>query len=440
MLRLLVILSLLAAPALAEPAAPVEPLPRRPMLGVVFAPVDGPGAGIGSVVPGTTAADLGLAPGDVIVRFGDAGVAGPQALVGLIRALRAGDPVTLGVRRGDEFFWLEGAMKERPRESRVGSVTYYGTVDLGGTRLRAILTRPDGDGPFPALYLIPGLGPVSVDYPFDDAAPYRRIIDAFARAGYVTLRVQKPGVGDSEGGPSADVDFETETRGFLRGLEMLKSLDYVDDENVFVFGHSMGGVMGPIIAGEQPVRGLVVYGTTALTWAEYELENNRRQAVLAGDDDAATDEAIRRRTAFFHDLYFAGKSLAEALEANPAMKPEFPDPTRMYGKTPRFFVQLANRNLASAWQECPGRVLALWGEGDFISGPRDHRTLVEIVNRKRPGTAEYRAVSGIDHFFNHAASPEESFRNMRERTPGPFEEKIVRIALEWVEKVRKGPR
>jgi pimeloyl-ACP methyl ester carboxylesterase len=46
----------------------------------------------------------------------------------------------------------------------------------------------------------------------------------------------------------------------------------VDSGNVFIFGHSMGGAFGPMIAVEDQVKGLVVYGVAAWTWFEYVLD------------------------------------------------------------------------------------------------------------------------------------------------------------------------
>jgi len=44
----------------------------------------------------------------------------------------------------------------------------------------------------------------------------------------------------------------------------------VDQDNVFIVGHSMGGVFAPILAAEFPVKGIAVYGTVVKTWTEYE--------------------------------------------------------------------------------------------------------------------------------------------------------------------------
>ena len=56
----------------------------------------------------------------------------------------------------------------------------------------------------------------------------------------------------------------------------------IDQDKILIFGHSMGGCEGPIIATEFPVKGIAVYGTVTRTWHEYMLENLRRQAPLAG--------------------------------------------------------------------------------------------------------------------------------------------------------------
>ena len=70
-----------------------------------------------------------------------------------------------------------------------------------------------------------------------------RIAQDLARHGYVTLRVERPGCGDSEGGPLRDVDFDVELDGYLEALRALKQLDSVDADRVYLFGHSMGSYL-----------------------------------------------------------------------------------------------------------------------------------------------------------------------------------------------------
>ena len=53
----------------------------------------------------------------------------------------------------------------------------------------------------------------SSEFPFAQRTPLRLLIAAWTRAGYCTFRVEKPGVGDSEGPPCPDNDFAAELAG-----------------------------------------------------------------------------------------------------------------------------------------------------------------------------------------------------------------------------------
>jgi hypothetical protein len=317
-------------------------------------------------------------------------------------------------------------MLEMPKESRPDADTVYGAVESDGALLRTVLTKPPGDGPFPAILLIQGLGPLSVDAPQNPTMVYRRFIDHWTRSGFVTMRVEKPGVGDSEGGPHDQVDFDRETRGFLAGLRDLAATPGVDPKRLHLFGHSMGGIMAPILARQLPVRRICVYGTSALTWLEYELENHRRQESLAGVDPAELDARQRARAPFLAALYEGKESLDRLLESRPDMRDAYPGGL-VYGKTPAFFLQLAKLNIAEQWKGAEAEVLSLWGGSDFVTGPRDHLAVVEAVNHGRSPRARYLAQPGIDHGFAKAESPEASFSAMQRRERLPFGETILEV-------------
>ncbi|GGO00325.1 hypothetical protein [Microbispora bryophytorum] len=63
----------------------------------------------------------------------------------------------------------------------------------GGERLAGTLTLPDGDGPFPAVLLVPGSGPVDRDSNHRrlPLGVTRQLAEAFAAAGIASLRYDK---------------------------------------------------------------------------------------------------------------------------------------------------------------------------------------------------------------------------------------------------------
>jgi len=145
------------------------------------------------------------------------------------------------------------------------------TVPSGGLKLRAVLGRPQGDGPFPAY--IQNHGSMTVEEA--NRNPWSRITrdslsDTLARNGYVVLVLARRGYKGSEGvamtysqnqtsgGRSgrraSDVmrGAEEETGDVIAALDYLSTLPYVDKERIGVGGVSLGGLVSIMAAARDP--------------------------------------------------------------------------------------------------------------------------------------------------------------------------------------------
>jgi uncharacterized protein len=403
----------------------------------------GDGVAIEAVIPGSTAAAAGFQAGDVLLAVNGATIAGTGGFVQEISSRKAGAELTIELRRGEDLRQEKVTLKGRAFEtSDVYEVT-YGAVPSQGGRLRTIITRPKTEGKYPALFLIQGIGLASIDNPVGPLSAYKTIVDDFTRHGFATLRVDKPGCGDSEGGPARDVDFDTELDGYRQALKMLKARSDIDSERVFIFGHSMGGVMAPLLAADVPVRGIIVYGTIARTWTEYWLENLRRQLELADADPAAIDRDLRAEAALATYFYADNKSPKEIINRYPHLRERIEqnitEDKYFFDRSLTFYRQLAAKNLGSAWQSFKGHTLAIWGRADFVSNEDDHALIARIVNRDHPGHAAFLAMDGIDHGFSRAASRRASFDRGQSRQPGEFNPAILDVCRTWVEKTSAPP-
>jgi hypothetical protein len=265
------------------------------------------------------------------------------------------------------------------------------------------------------------------------------------------MRVERPGCGDSEGGPLRDVDFDTELDGYKQALRALKLLDFVDPDNVFLFGHSMGGIMAPLMAVEVPVRGVAVYGTASGTWFESVFVQRRRLASLDGTKADEVDREILNQARFWYPLLIEKKTPREIREQHPDLPKSIWDlwitedkyvGDRIY----KFHHQLADKNLTEAWTKVAGtrlsteslkpRVLAIWGASDWVATAEQAMWIAEIVNRIQPGNGSLVQLDGIDHFFFRTASFEESYRLFKpsKDTPaGEFNPIIIETLRTWVE-------
>jgi uncharacterized protein len=402
------------------------------------AKVDRGGAVIQQVFPGSTAEAAGLRDGDVVTGVAGRPVADPAAFVTAMAGRKAGDGVRIAWSRGGEGAEKEVTLRGRPRESSDAYEVNYGSIPTRVGRLRTILTRPRGDGKHPALFFIQGIGGYSIETAVGGPMGYKEILDAFTRRGYVTFRVEKPGQGDSEGDPTLAVDFDTEMDGYRQGYRALRALDFVDASNILIFGHSMGGVWGPLLGAEGGVKGIAVYGTVARTWFEYILENTRRQEDLAGADPAKIDLHLRQEVAIQSLLLVEKMTADEVVAKHPELRERlfevWADGRSIAGRNLDFFRQLASKDLAEAWGRFDGHALAIWGEADYVSSQSDHELIARLVSRSHPGHGRFLRLAGSDHGFARAHSPAESFVLAR-KGGAEFNPAIVGALLGWAEEI-----
>lgn len=432
------------APAIAE-ADP--PLPRRagPM-GVRLESPTGGAVEVTAVVPGSPAARTGIEAGMRLVEVNGTPIASREDVQAAMRTVMAGSTVQVKAQRGDEAPRTFAVAMEAASEAVPGSVVRYGSVRVpAGYRLRTIVTEPEAsplavNGKMPALMYVQGIICQSVDNPLMPDLADTRIVHAVARAGFVTMRVDKPGVGDSEGPPCSEIDLQTELDGFTAALKQLAEMPSVDPERIYIFGHSMGGVMAPYLAKAVPVRGSIVYGTLVRTWFEYQLENVRRQSALQpGVSEADITDAVLAEAKLSSMLLVDKKSLGDAW----ARWPELRQPTQgimldenhMSTRSMAFFHQLQDLNLARAWQESSGAVLAVYGEYDWVTSQEDHETIARIVNRRTPGAGASIVMPKADHAFTTHDSLQASVMAMGQ---GEWDAELPKRMLEWIASVESG--
>jgi pimeloyl-ACP methyl ester carboxylesterase len=411
-----------------------EPLQRKGFFGVISAHAD-QGLSLTRVVAGSTAASLNLQSGDVLTSVNGLHFTQPAELVGFFRTTHAGDAIEIKFSRGGKASSISGKLTGRPKEEEPNLDVIYDQVVSQGKRIRIIVTKPKGEGKFPTVFLIGGIGAYSVDAPFSTMI-YGNVLGPIANAGYVTVRVDKPGQGDSEGPLYKDLGFSEEKDAYLQALRLTKTLPFVDPNRIAIFGHSMGSAFGPLVVDEEPVKALAVSGALFKNFEEYMLENGRRQEELANipeerinDDQRQFNEAMH---AMFEEKLSPKMVLTKHAELTAFVRDNMPDVETYSGVGIPFFRELNETNLAKAWAGAKCDVLSFYDENDFLSGQRDHELIAAQVNKQRPGTAEFKVLPGIDHYFKKTSSQLDSFNNANR--PGEFNPVVVDTLLGFLKK------
>ncbi len=400
------------------PSRPPGVLRRQAFLGVALtspSPTKA-WAEVRRITDPAAAEKTGLQAGDQILSVNGKPLDSFMAYHRIIPSLRANDRVSFEILRKGQRMELSPTLPPLPQEQFKGVETIYDSVATGlGFRVRTIVTRPQNmSGKLPAVFLVGWLSCDSAEYPFGPGGDGfgQMLQDVATRSGLVLVRMDKPGIGDSEGPSCVDLDFETEIASYRAAFKALKRYDFVDPERVFILGLSNGAAVAPLVPQDGNVRGYIVAGGWVKTWFEHMMELERRRLKLSGKSPGEITESMKGYAEFYTDYLIHKMHPREVTTAKPQLAPLWYDrPEHQYGRPSKFYHQLQGLNLGSAWAKVDAPVLVMHGEYDWIMSLGDHEMIVEIVNGKHPGRATLAKLPKTDHTFMTFDSPEKAFED-----------------------------
>jgi hypothetical protein len=118
---------------------------------------------------------------------------------------QGGAALPLEFKRTTEPLVLKRPQEPKPPFPYVSEEVGYDNPQAAGVHLAGTLTKPKGEGPFPAVLLITGSGAQNRDEEIFGHKPFFVLADYLTRRGIAVLRVDDRGVGGSTG------DFKTST-------------------------------------------------------------------------------------------------------------------------------------------------------------------------------------------------------------------------------------
>jgi uncharacterized protein len=156
--------------------------------------------------------------------------------------------------------------------------SYLTSYDSDSLKINAQLNQPKGDRPatgWPAIVFVHGYIPPTQ---YTTLGKYIAYVDYLAKNGFVVLKIDLRGHGNSAGEPgggyySADYVIDT-----LNARAALQSTDFVDKHKVGLWGHSMAGnVTFRALAAQPDIPAVAVWSGAGFTYTdlrEYRISDN----------------------------------------------------------------------------------------------------------------------------------------------------------------------
>jgi pimeloyl-ACP methyl ester carboxylesterase len=388
------------------PSPQHDVLKRRLALGAQLMPAP-EGVKVGQLAPNGAAAASGLRTGDTIVAIAGHEVKRPEEIVAAMKQLSAGPAVFQLLRDGAPAS-VTVQLKEVPPEQSADYDVVYDSVRAAGALRRTIITKPHGSEKRPAVLFAGGIGCYSLDGAPAVVNGYIALIQELTRQGFVVMRVEKSSMGDSEGIPCQQQNFENELAGYRAGLAKLATYPYVDPSRIFLIGHSIGGIVAPVIASEQPLRGVVAMSTAGHRWLDYEEVNTRRQVGMEGKSGAELDDTVALHGRCARRFMIEGASPEAIVKDDPKCEEMIHYPAHQ-----TYMQQIAALDPSALWKRVSAPVLLIHGASDFVTDRDEHEVIAAAVNATHPGNATVLIEPRMDHFMRDVESMDESMRVLK---------------------------
>jgi pimeloyl-ACP methyl ester carboxylesterase len=324
-----------------------------------------------------------------------------------------------------------------PRESYPNvDVIYHSVTAPDGKRLRTIVTKPsNAKGKLPVIFVAGWLSCDSVEAPAETRDETGLVFRGLAQMpGFVLFRMDKQGVGDSEG-VCGETDFESELAGYRTALRALKNYDFIDARRVYILGISNGGGFAPLVpetdAEQTQVRGYISVGGWVKTWFEHMLEIERRRFPLMGKSPGEVNDRMKGAATLYHEWLIKGRSVDDILKDQPQLAdlwPEGKDHAHLYGRPLKFYEQLQKLNLSDAWSRVKVPTYVLRGAFDWIMSREDSELIATYVNRNGD-LASFYEIPNTGHTFQHYLTLADAFKGKR----AAFDPNTIGLLDDWLQ-------
>lgn len=417
-------------------------IPVKGNLGVKTAPAPANDYGglyaIIEVTSNSTAENLGMVPGDILLEVNEEKMDSIQKIVNLGKQFVAGNTATALVLRNAKTVKLKGAIKAKLPYIYSNHEIEILEIPFREGYVRAYLAHPKGEGPFPAVYFIQGYPCESINsHPY---SPTLQLTSTFVDLGYAVFLIEKPGVGEYVNlEPCSEYSFDDEVENFANGLQFLSNQKLVNKDKIFLFGHSLGGNVVPLIADNSMVAGIIVYGTMVKAWQDYLLDMSLYSQTYLEDAHKVMAQIPILKSAL-RKLYDENLSHTELNKQEKELL------TNWYSYTPDgsilnrkidFWKNFNQHDYLHEWLKIKVPVLVMHGESDVYTKGLDSELIAHAINKKHPGKATFIKVDSTNQLFAKVPSRAKELQYINSRLSArlamsTFNEDLPKLVGSWI--------
>jgi pimeloyl-ACP methyl ester carboxylesterase len=294
-----------------------------------------------------------------------------------------------------------------------------------GFSLAGTLSKPTAPSksPAPAVVLIGDAGPMDRDELVAGIPVLGQLAGALADAGFLVLRYDKRGIGQSGGRPEnvALADYAEDARAAVKFLTSRKD---VDDKRIAVAGHGEGGLVALMTAAqEKRVAALALLATPGVSGADLVLQQQQHALAKMNISDAEKQARVTMQKRI-NEAALTGKGLDQF---TPDVRRQVEDPG---------FQNLLAADPAKLMTRVRQPMLIVQGELDTQIAPSNADSLAALAKgHKPPLAADVVKVPGVNHLLAMSVTGEpDEYDKLPLKQINPA---VSTAVIDWLKKTLK---
>lgn len=319
------------------------------------------------------------------------------------------------------LFFLHGRANYKTPDYVDEKKLYEVSVEVGQEpwKLKGTFTRPSGTAEVPAVLLVHGSGPNDRDETIGPNKPFKDIAWGLASRGIAVLRYDKRthqyGTGMAEVLHKLTVKEEV-VDDAVSALSLLRARAGINQEQVFVLGHSLGGAMAPRIAkSDEDLAGLIVMAGPTRPLEDLILDQLTYLAKLDGKVSDEEENRLKRVR--------AGVKLVKSKELSTKTSP-FDLPLKL---PPAYWLDLRQYDAVATAESLSKPMLFLRGERDYQVKDVDLNAWKNGLSSQKDVT--FKTFPALNHLFMSGKGPSMPAEYMIE---GHVHVNVIDDVAQWI--------
>ncbi|HYK76226.1 MAG TPA: alpha/beta fold hydrolase [Daejeonella sp.] len=244
------------------------------------------------------------------------------------------------------------------------------TIKTPGHDLAGILTTPKNGSNFPVVVLVHGSGPSDMDETIGPNKPFRDLALGLAAKGIATIRyVKRTLVFPTEFAKSFTVKEEV-LDDAQAAINYAKTIAAANKQQIYVFGHSLGGMLAPKLATLSPdLKGIVLAAAPARKLTDLLIEQNKY--LFENSKDTTAEGKMQLQNV-----------IKEIEQSRITKLGKMAPDSLIIGIPAAYWVDLNLYDQVAAAKKLKNRILIFQGENDFQVSVQDYNLWKAALNGK----------------------------------------------------------